>query len=58
MGRIWVLAEEAWRGTPVLRKLAQLPDDIGDDVADQIFDAIVGGGSYEKVFLVEVKKEG
>ena len=58
MGKMWVLAEEEWRGTPVLRKLAQLPDDLGADMANQIFDAIVGGGSYEKVFLVEVKKEG
>ena len=52
------MAEEDWRGTPVLRKLAQLPENISDDVANQVFDAIVGAGSYEKIYLVEVKKEG
>ena len=58
MGLLWILAEEEWRGTPILRKLAQLPEDVNEGVANQVFDAIVGAGGYEKVFLVEVKRRG
>jgi len=51
----WVLGEENVGGTPVLRKLATTDS---PELAENIFDAIVAGDAYNKVFLVEVKKEG
>ena len=49
----WVLGEENIGGLPVYRKLAVSED---ENLARQIFSALVAGDAYARVILVEVKE--
>ena len=53
MPEYWILGEENVAGSFVYRKLAVSES---EELARQIFDAIVAGDAYNRVVLVEVKE--
>lgn len=53
MPEYWILGEENVAGSFVYRKLAASEN---EELARQIFDAIVAGDAYNRVVLVEVKE--
>ena len=55
MPEYWILGEENVAGISVLRKLATSKN---KQLADEIFDAIEAGDAYNKIYLVQVVREG
>jgi len=53
MPEYWILGEENVGGALAYRKLAASEN---EELARQIFDAIVAGDAYNRVVLVEVKE--
>jgi len=54
MPEYWVAGYEVFGGSPILRVLAKVNN---MEVAEQVFKAVVDGGAFERVLLLEVKKE-
>jgi len=54
MPEYWVAGYEVFGGSPILRVLAKVNN---MEAAEQVFKAVVDGGAFERVLLLEVKKE-